>query len=208
MLEATVLGPLFAAHGYLFLLLFRQGVGLSVGQGIAGGDLMARARAAGGQATRNRVQWQLLEGAEGEQARAALRLLRSRSDVDPRRIGIVGHSFGGSLSLLLAARDSNVRAVVVFGAAAGSWTSAPALRAALRAAVRTTAAPVLFVHAANDYSTVPGQELAAEMQRAGKHHRLTILAPFGQTADDGHNVVFRNIPMWESAVLDFLRQHL
>ena len=31
--KADVLGPLFVRHGYVFLYLFRRGVGLSVGQG-------------------------------------------------------------------------------------------------------------------------------------------------------------------------------
>ena len=44
--ESDVLGPVFARHGYVFLLLFRQGTGLSIGQGTADGDLMARASAA------------------------------------------------------------------------------------------------------------------------------------------------------------------
>src|SRR5262245_8696222 len=35
----ATLGPVFARHGYVFLFLFRQGIGLSRGQGTADGDL-------------------------------------------------------------------------------------------------------------------------------------------------------------------------
>src|SRR5262245_40187836 len=62
--EASTIGRLFARHGYVFLFLFRQGMGLSRGQGTADGDLMARAFAAEGVAGRNRVQLELLEGDE------------------------------------------------------------------------------------------------------------------------------------------------
>jgi hypothetical protein len=62
--EPSAIGPLFARHGYVFLFLFRQGMGLSRGQGTADGDLMARAAAAEGVAGRNRVQLELLEGEE------------------------------------------------------------------------------------------------------------------------------------------------
>jgi dienelactone hydrolase len=41
--EPETLGPLFARHGYVFLWLHRQGIGMSSDQGTADGDQMARA---------------------------------------------------------------------------------------------------------------------------------------------------------------------
>src|SRR6266496_2880250 len=38
--QAETLGPVFARHGYVFLFLFRQGVGLSADQGASAVDLM------------------------------------------------------------------------------------------------------------------------------------------------------------------------
>jgi len=38
--EPAILGPGFAHHGYVFLFLFRQGIGLSIGQGVADGAQM------------------------------------------------------------------------------------------------------------------------------------------------------------------------
>jgi carboxymethylenebutenolidase len=206
--EPAVLGPLFAQHGYAFLFLFRQGTGLSKGQGTADGDLMGRAFATGGVEKRNRVQLELLEGEELDEARAGFAFLRMRRDVDPGRIALVGHSFGGALSLLLAARDTAVRAAVVFGAAAASWEQSPALRARLVDAVSRIAAPVLFVHAANDYSVAPGESLATAMQRHGKLSGLKIYPGFGRDVRDGHNLVFRSVPTWESDVFSFLEAHV
>lgn len=44
---------------------------------------------------------------------AALRFLRARSDIDPRRIGLVGHSYGGEIAPMVAAEDPAVAALVL-----------------------------------------------------------------------------------------------
>jgi carboxymethylenebutenolidase len=206
--DAAALGPVFARHGYVFLFLCRQGVGLSAGQGTAGGDLMARALALEGEAGRNRVQLQLLETEELNEALAGLSFLRALPEVDVHRVAVAGHSFGGSLTLLLAERDTTLRAAVVFGAAAGSWDQSPELRTRLLAAVSRTNAPVLFIHAANDYSIAPGKALAAEMQRLRKPHGLRIYPPVGRNTREGHNLVFGRAATWEFDVFAFLDQHL
>jgi carboxymethylenebutenolidase len=206
-IEAAVLGPVFAAHGYVFLVPFRRGVGLSADQGPADGDLMAQAFAEGGQRARNRVQLQLMEGEELNETAAALARLRTVPEVDPRRVAVVGHSFGGSLTIFLGARDTTVRAIVVFGGAAFSWGQSPELRARLVAAVRH-APPAFFVHAANDYSTAPGSALSAEMRRLGRPQRLKIYPAAGRTAREGHNFVFGNVAVWEPDVFAFLESEL
>lgn len=206
--DPEALGPVFARHGYLLLWLHRQGTGLSSAQGAAEGDQMARALQAEGIEGRNRVQLQLLDNEALKEASAALARLRARADVDVRRIGVVGHSFGGSLSVLMAARDPGIRAAVIFGGAAGSWNQSPALRQRLLAAVRHMSAPALFIHAENDYSTAPGPALAAEMQQHGKSTAVKIYPPFGPDARAGHNLIFRSVPTWESDVFEFLDAHL
>jgi predicted acyl esterase len=59
--QAGILGPVFARHGYVFLFLFRHGVGLSAGQGVSAIDLMNSELAAHGQDARNALQLRLLE---------------------------------------------------------------------------------------------------------------------------------------------------
>lgn len=202
--QANALGPVFARHGWVFLYPFRRGVGLSVGEGVHAGDLMASALASEGRAARDRVQLETLEGGELADAWAALGALRARADVDPRRIAVVGHSFGGSLTLLMAARDSALAAIVSFGGAAASWERSPALRARLLAAIGASTAPTMIVHAANDYSTVPGRALDAELARLGREHRLLMLPAHGATTLEGHNVVHLDPGAWERAVFGFL----
>jgi dienelactone hydrolase len=205
--DPAALGPLFARHGYVFLFLYRRGIGLSADQGPADGDLMARALATHGPPGRNEVQLDLLENEEMREAQAGLAFLRALPEVEAGRVAVAGHSFGGSLSLLLAARDSGVRAVVVFSGSARSWGLSPELRARLLSAVGHIG-PVLFIHPANDYSTEPGKALAAEMQRLGRPHRLKIYPPYGRTAREGHNFLYASVATWEPDVFAFLNQEL
>jgi len=199
-----VLGPVFAKHGYAFLYLFRRGDGLSRGQGVPAGDRMDSAFVASDQDARNDLQLQLLETDELSDALAGLAFLRTRPEVDPRRVAVCGVSFGGSLTVLVAERDSALRAVVVFAAAGYSWDRSPPLRARLTAAVGRIAAPVFFIHAANDYTIASGQALDAERARLGRPHRLKIYPPVGRTADEGHDFVDLGLAIWEPDVFAFL----
>ena len=45
--------------------------------------------------------------------RAALRFLRGRKDLDPRRVGLIGHSYGGEIAPMVAAEDPSVAALVI-----------------------------------------------------------------------------------------------
>jgi dienelactone hydrolase len=202
------LGPLFARHGYVFLWLHRQGTGLSSARGVSEGDQMTRALQTEGVEGRNRLQLQLLENESLTQATAALAQLRASAAVDPRRMVLVGHSFGGSLSVLIAAADPEIRATVIFGGAAASWNQSAALRARLLGAMERISAPIFFIHAENDYSTAPGRALAGEMVRLKKPHELKIYPPFGTDPRAGHNLVFRSLRTWESDVFGFLDSHL
>jgi carboxymethylenebutenolidase len=206
--QPAAIGSVFARHGYVFLFLCRQGVGLSVGQGTADGDLMASALAAHGQEGRNRVQLELMEAEELNEALAGLAFLRALPEVNPHRVAVAGHSFGGSLTLFLVERDTALRAAVIFAGAAHSWGRSPELRARLLAAVGRARAPVLFLHAANDYSTTSGRALATEMRRLRRPHRLKIYPAFGRTARESHNLVFNSVSTWEPDAFAFLHRYV
>jgi carboxymethylenebutenolidase len=206
--QARVLGPVFARHGFLFLFLFRRGVGLSANQGVSTADQLERELEAHGQEARNRMQLRLLQTDELSDALAGLVYLRALPEVDSHRVAVAGHSFGGSLTLLVAERDSGLMASVDFAGAAGSWESSPQLRARLLSAVGATTVPTFFIHAANDYSVAPGRELAAEMARRGRSYRTKIYPSSGTSASEGHNVVDLGVATWEDDVFAFLSQAL
>jgi carboxymethylenebutenolidase len=202
------LGPIFARHGYVFLWLYRRGEGLSADQGAFIGDLLESAEQRSGAQARDRLQVKLLTTDHLSDGMAGIAFLRRQPQVDAHRIAVVGHSFGGQLSLLEAERDASVRAVVAFGPGAGSWTSSPLLRQRLISAGRKIAAPVMILHAQNDYSTEPGKVLDAERARLGKPHMLEIYPAVGRTAEEGHSFLYSDPAIWETDVFHFLDRQL
>jgi carboxymethylenebutenolidase len=206
--NAETLGPVFARHGYVFLYLYRRGVGPSTDQGANAVDLMNSESAVHGQDARNTLQLQLLEGREMDDARAALTFLRARRYVDMGDVALVGHSFGGSLTVLMAEREPSLRAVVVFSAAGYSFDRSSELRARLLAAVDHIATPVFFIHAENDYSLSSGKVLDARRELIGKPHRLKIYPPIGDTVEEGHDFLHLGVNIWEPDVFAFLGENM
>ena len=206
--NAEILGPVFASHGYVFLYLFRRGVGLSADQGANAVELMNGESAAHGQGARNALQLQLLENREMDDAISGLKFLRALPYVEAHNVGVVGHSFGGSLTVLMAEREANLRAVVVFSCAGYSFDRSPELRARLLAAVDHIAAPVFFIHAENDYSLSSGKVLDTRRGQTGKPHRLKIYPPIGNTPDEGHDFLHLGVNIWEPDVFAFLDENM
>src|SRR5712692_11549057 len=89
--NAEKLGPVFARHGYVFLYLFRRGVGPSADQGVNAVDLMNSESATHRQAARNALQLQLLENREMADALSGLKFLRALPYVDAGDVAVVGH---------------------------------------------------------------------------------------------------------------------
>jgi len=206
--NAEKLGPVFARHGYVFLYLFRRGVGLSKDQGANAVDLMNNESAAHGEEARNALQLQLLENREMDDALSGLKFLRALPYVDPRNVAAIGHSFGGSLTLLMAEREPSLRAVVIFSGAGYSFDRSPELRTRLLAAVDHIAAPVFFIHAENDFSLSSGKALDARREQIGKPHHLKIYPTIGHTVDDGHDFLHLGVNIWEPDVFAFLGQNM
>jgi carboxymethylenebutenolidase len=201
---AERLAPVFVKHGYAFLYLFRRGQGLSADQGDFMQELLQREKMANGEEARKSLQFHLLTADHLDDVIAGLSFLKKLPRVDPNRIAIAGHSFGGQLTLLAAARDNSVRAAVTFGAAAASWKDWPELRERLLSAVRKTSAPLMLIHASNDYSTAPGSALASERKRISKPEVLKIYSAVGKTSEEGHNFVYSAVDRWETDVFKFL----
>ena len=206
--EASIPGPIFARRGYIYLVLFRRGVGLSKGQGQNSADLIESAFKKNGQEGRNAVQLQQLQNSQTQDMLAGITYLRRRKDTDGSRIVIMGHSFGGSLALLVAQHEPHLKAVVVFSPAGYSWNTSPLLRAKLITAVKNIKAPILIIHAQNDYSTRPGVYLDSVLTQLHKPHLLEIYPSFGNSAEEGHNLIFLNPKIWEHDVFRFLAENL
>jgi len=205
---AEVLGPVFVRHGFVFLYPFRRGEGLSADQGQFIGDLLEREEKARGPEARNHLRTVLMTTDHLQDALAALTFLKGISYIDPRRVAVAGHSFGGGLTLLEASRDSTVAAAVTFGAAAGSREGSPELRDLLLKSLHTVAVPVMMIQAENDYSLAPSKAMDEELSRLSKLHVRKIYPAFGQTPSEGHNFLYYYVPLWEQDVFAFLDANL
>lgn len=206
---AEKLAPVFLKHGYAFLYLFRRGQGLSAEQAPYMGDILRREAAAKGAEAGQHLQFVLLKTEHLDDVMAGLALLKKLPGIDSRRIAIVGHSFGGQLTLVATERDPAVRAAVAFdGAAHHSWQHSTEIREQLLTPVRNATAPIMLVQASNDYSIAPSRDLAAELERLHKPHVLKIYPAVGQTSDKGHNLVYLAISMWEGDVFEFLDKYV
>ncbi|MDQ6843934.1 MAG: dienelactone hydrolase family protein [Bacteroidota bacterium] len=206
--QTSVLGTVFAKKGYIFLILFRRGAGLSEGQGVNSSVLMYNAFKENGQEERNKVQEQQLETDQLQDMISGLTYLRKRKDADTNRMVVMGHSFGGSLALLVAERDHGLKAVIVFSPAGYSWNLSPQLRTRLISAVKNITVPIMIIHAQNDYSTNAGQSLDSVMNKLNKPRILKIYPNFGNSASDAHNLIFKSIETWKADVFKFLDKSL
>ena len=205
---AEILAPFFVKHGYAFLYPFRRGQGLSADQAPFMQDVLRHEEEAKGKDARQHLQFVLLTTEQLDDVMAALAFLKSASQIDSSRLAVVGHSFGGQLTLLAAERDPGLRAAVTFAGAAGSWEQSAELRETLLHAVRATHAAILLTHAENDYSTAPGRALAEELQRLKKPCVLKIYSPVGLTPDNGHGMLYEDIPGWEDDTFNFLDKYV
>ena len=136
---------------------------------------------------------------------AGLVYLRSLPMVDARRVAVAGHSFGGSLTFLMAERDSTLRGAVVFAGAAGNWQRSPELRERLLKAAGHSRVPAFLLFAENDYSTAPANALCAAMKRAGQRCEAKIYPAVGHSAQEGHSFVHLRVRSWEPDVFSFLK---
>jgi dienelactone hydrolase len=203
-----IIAPVFVKHGYVFLAIARRGEWLSADQGENIDDLVNQERAAKGADAAKQLQLKLMETDHLNDALAGLAYLKKLPYVDANRIAVVGHSFGGSLTILLSERDHTIRAAVNFGGAAASWDDSPYLQERMISAVDQINTPVFFIFAENDYSTNPGKVLSAEMARLKKPQQLKIYPALGKTSAEGHALIYGGVQTWQEDVLAFLKKYL
>jgi dienelactone hydrolase len=145
---------------------------------------------------------------ETEDVIAALHMLLAHPGVMPEHIGIMGSSFGGTTTLLAAARSDRFRCAVEFAGAAMNWERTPALRARMLAAAQALSHPVFFIQAANDYSIQPTLVLAQSLEGTGKIVESRIYSQWGLTPEEGHLFESRGALVWSGDVRRFLERWL
>ena len=205
---AARLAPLFTRRGYAFFYPFRRGQGPSADAAPFLQDRLAAEEKAHGLAARQRLQDTLVKTEQLDDVLAALAFLKSVPEIDASRLALMGHSLGGQLTLLAAAREETVHAAVTFASAAGSWRRSAELRRLLSDAVEGTRCPILLVQWANDFSTEASTALGALRERAGVSPVVVIYPAVGSRPEDGHGGLYVAIDQWQPDVFRFVEQAL
>ena len=147
--------------------------------------------------------------AEAEDVVAGLAFLEGRAEIDAAHIGVMGSSFGGTVTLLAAAACPRFRCAVEFAGAAMNWERAPGLRATMHDAAGRLTRPIFFVQAANDYSVAPTPALAESARAAGVPGvEAQVFPAFGLTRDEGHFFYKEGPQVWGPSVARFLERWL
>lgn len=146
--------------------------------------------------------------AESDDVVAARVFAAGLTGVDPDRIGVMGSSFGGVVTLLAAAKEPAFRCAVEFAGAAMNWERTEHLRELLHTAAAQLTQPIFFLQADNDYSTRPTVELAAGLEGTGKVVRSRVYPALGLSKDEGHFLYRDGTLLWGPDVHDFLEEHL
>jgi dienelactone hydrolase len=195
-------GNMLKKAGYLVLVPERRGYGKSDGQlwwqdiGRNPAGLVPRLQS------------------ETDDVLAALDYLRKLPAADASRVGIMGWSFGGVVTMLAVSRSGAFRAAVNQAGGALTWNENAYLRSALVDAAEKASTPTLFLVAQNDRTTASITMLAEIFRSREVPHRMVIYDPF--TPARGTNVgapghaVFtaQGTKVWESDVVQFLGRYL
>lgn len=165
-------------------------------------------------------------GAEYRDVRAAGRYLRGRPDVDPDRIGIYGGSYGGYLTAMALAHDSELFKAGVDIHGVHDWTAGnykylydphkyksrkqadlareAAWRASPVSAVDGWKSPVLFIHGDDDRNVRVEQtiDLVRHLDKNTVDYQVVLIP------DDSHHMLrYANTLRVDEAIVRFFEQH-
>lgn len=152
--------------------------------------------------------------AESDDVLSALDFIRTLPFVDQSRLGMMGWSFGGIVTIFAVSRSSAFRAAVDQAGGALTWDASAALREALLAAARQVHSPVLLMVAQNDRTTASITALASALQAQNPATELIIYPPFTPSRNPrntapGHLIFSeQGSAIWENDVRRFFAKHL
>jgi dienelactone hydrolase len=201
------IGNLLTRAGYAVLIPERRGYGDSDGPTMAeaigndwGQRFVARAEA------------------ETDDVFAAVDYLRTLRFADTKRIGLMGYSLGGIITMFAISRSTTFAVAINQAGATGSWNISAEIRSALIAAAGKATTPALLQVAQNDRTTDSITTLGEVFKKRGMEHRTVVYDPFtpqqavwaGQLNTAPGHEVFRaqGVHVWERDVLEFLARYL
>jgi dienelactone hydrolase len=139
------IGRLLTGAGYVALVSERRGYGRS--DGITWPEDVGKHR--------GRTVARLDE--ETDDVLAAVDFVRTQAFVDAKRLGVMGWSFGGIVTMFAVSRSTAFAVAVDQAGGALTWNGNPDVRAALTAAAQKSTTPTLLQVAENDRTTDPSR---------------------------------------------------
>ena len=152
--------------------------------------------------------------AETDDVLAAVDFLKTVPFVDQSRLGIMGWSLGGIVTMFAVSRSDVFRAAVNQAGGALMWGRSAALREALLAAASQAHTPVLLMVAQNDRTTASVSMLASPLQARNPATQLIIYPPFTPSRNPGNiapgHLIFsdQGSTIWEHDVQIFFTKWL
>src|SRR5207245_1026451 len=134
---------------------------------------------------------------------AAIDYLRTVPSADTKRLGIMGWSFGGIVTMLTTSRSSAFAVAVDQAGASLSWDGSASIRNAMIKAAGQSTTPSLFMDAKNDRSILSVTTLSEIFRNRGIPQQLIIYEPFTpapgtRIAAPGHAIFSaQGIGLWE-----------
>ena len=193
-------GRMLTQAGFVALVPERRGYGSSDGPAYSGG---------GGYGLIQRLQ------SETDDVLAAIDYLNGIPFADTGRMGIMGWSFGGMVTMFAISRSAAFRVAVDQAGGALTWSGNPSVREALTTAAQTTNTPVLLMVAISDRTTESVTTLARHLQARNVPHRLIVYGSSGPVRGKeelvalGHRVFSQQgAEVWRDDVIEFLNRYL
>jgi len=194
------IGALLTRAGYVVLVPERRGYGRS--DGPSWPEAVGR--------DRGRFVPRLRE--ETEDVLAAADYLRAQPFLHAKRLGIMGWSFGGVVTMFAVSRSPLFAAAINQAGGALTWDDVPDIRVAPIEAAERSTTPTLLQVAENDRTTASITTVGAILERRGVAHRTMVYAPFLPAQPGvavGHRLFSaQGLSVWQGDVLAFLGRHL
>lgn len=196
-------GSMLKATGYLVVVPERRGYGKS--DGLTFGEAVGEDR---GPRFVARVQ------EETDDVLAAAEFVKTLPYADSARIGVMGWSFGGIISVFAASRSSAFRVVVDQAGAALTWDRSPEMQKALKEAAGKILVPLLGMVAENDRTTESVRVVVREAKAHGVATKLVVYPAFAPSENPGPvapgHMIFgkEGLRIWEADVKEFLGKYL
>ena len=189
-----VLAKFYIEHGYAFFVPGRHG-------SIKTDDSEKATESAD-------TQKQIMDGLEKEAdvMFSAVQALKAQSYVDAGKIFITGFATGGTMSLLLAQKEWDIRGYVAFSPAAQAWKKRPLLQETLQRAVQTAKAPIFVIQPQNDFDLKPIEVLGEELRKKGAPNRSKVFAAYGASSKEANTFAIAAPAIWGADVLSFFKQ--